>query len=835
MATEADYRLPRTVQPKHYTLRLEPNLDEATFAGEVMIDVDVVEQTDTIVVNAIELEIDAASIASDLGTQIPTWSLDDEAQRLSLSLPEPLSVGPAKVTIAFRGILNDQLRGFYRSTYTDDQGADHVIATTQFEATDARRAFPCWDEPDLKATFSVTLVVDEDLMALSNAAQVSRTPAGNGKDEVTFAETVTMSTYLVAFIVGNLEATAPLDVDGIELRIITPPGKLHLSDFALEAGAHALRFFADYYDVPYPGDKLDMVAIPDFAWGAMENLGCITYRETALLVEDDTATQLERMRVASVIAHEIAHMWFGDLVTMKWWNGIWLNEAFATFAENKATDAFRPEWKQWLTFSADRARSQDTDALASTRPIEIPVASPQEADAMFDVLTYEKGSSVLRMIEQYLGEETFRAGVSHYLKTHSFGNTDNEDLWASLEAVSSEPVGDIMNTWIFQGGFPVVTVESADDGSVLLSQHQFRYLDGGDTSWMIPVRYRSDDGEGRTLLGEDAETIAPGDSLVVNAGGEGFYRVDYDKELGASITARLEDLDPIERFSVVSDRFANVLAGTVDAADYLDLVSGMSSEPENDVWAMALAGLGELDRVVSSDDRPLLQDFVRELVSSKTDELGWTPEPGESERTRSLRGQLLRARGVLGNDQKIVAEARSVESGSGAVDAEVADAALMITAAHGTIDDFERYLAASETAATPQLTVKYLRAATMVPDQAVPERMIKMIIDRDIRAQDSFWVLALLMGHRETGAHAWELVTRHWDELLAVVPPTNAYRMLDLLYLRSEPESAASIRAWFADHDIPGSEKKISQRLEQLRVRTGLRDREGERLGEALR
>lgn len=267
-----------------------------------------------------------------------------------------------------------------------------------------RRAFPCWDEPDFKATFRTTLIVEEGLFAVTNAAEIGRTVLDSGKVEVRFDTTMKMSTYLVAFVVGHLVATDPVDVDGVPLRIIAPPGNEHLTDFALDMGAHALRFFSDYYDIPYPGDKLDMVAIPDFAFGAMENLGCITYRETALLLNPETATQSELTRVADVIAHEIAHMWFGDLVTMKWWNGIWLNEAFATFAEIKCVDAYKPEWNRWLSFSAMRAISQEIDALASTRPIEFEVKSPSDANAMFDVLTYQKGSSVLRMLEQYIGK-----------------------------------------------------------------------------------------------------------------------------------------------------------------------------------------------------------------------------------------------------------------------------------------------------------------------------------------------------------------------------------------------------------------------------------------------
>ncbi len=834
MASEADYRLPRTVVPNHYSITLEPDLDAATFAGSVVIDVAVVEATDTVVMNAIDLDIESASVIDADGEQAAEWSLDEESQRLTLQLSSGLVEGAAAVRISFRGVLNDMLRGFYRSTYTDADGNDTTIATTQFEATDARRAFPCWDEPDLKARFSVNLITDEGLMAVSNAAESSREVLDNGKIKVSFATTVLMSTYLVAFIVGELEATDPVDVDGIPLRIIAPPGKLHLADFAIEAGAHALRYFANYYDVPYPGDKLDMVAIPDFAWGAMENLGCITYRETALLLDPNTATQLEMLRVASVIAHEIAHMWFGDLVTMKWWNGIWLNEAFATFAENKSTDAFRPEWMQWLVMGSDRARSQETDALQSTRPIEFPVASPKEADAMFDVLTYEKGSSVLRMLEQYLGEETFRAGVSHYLKTHSFSNTDNEDLWASLESVSDEPVGEIMKTWIFQGGFPAIDVQSTE-GGIELRQSQFRFIGEGDTTWQIPVLYSSDAGTGKVLVREEPVEVSVGDNVIVNAGGEGFYRVNYDDALAASVTDRLSDLDAVERMSVVSDSLANLLAAKIEAADFLAVIERLSGEKENDIWAMALGGLGELDRIVSSDDRPALQQFAAELLGGPAAELGWTVADGDSDRTRALRGLMLRGMGNLAQDQETIAQARAVEAADGDVDAEIADAALMITAANGDIADFERFLHLSETASTPQLTVKYLRAAVMVPHPEVPDRIVRMVIDRDIRTQDSFWVLAVLLGHRENGARAWQLITDNWDAVLAAMPPTNAYRMTDLMHFRSEPEVAEAIRAWFADHEIPGADKKVAQKLEQLEVRTRLREREGERLGEALR
>ena len=834
MVSEADYRLPRTVIPSHYEITIEPDLDAATFSGSVVIDVDVEESVTEIVLNAIELDIESASITVGDTVMAPQVSLDEEQQRLTLSLDDTLPVGPATISIEFTGILNDKLHGFYRSTYTAADGSTRTIATTQFEATDARRAFPCWDEPDLKATYGVHLVIDSDLLAVANAAEVARTEMPNGKVEVSFATTMKMSTYLVAFIVGELEATDPVDVDGTPLRIVVPPGNLHLTGFALEMGAHALAYFSEYYDIAYPGDKLDMVAIPDFSFGAMENLGCITYRESLLLLDEATATTEEKTLISDVISHEIAHMWFGDLVTMKWWNGIWLNEAFATFAEIKCVDAFEPEWNRWLSFSASRAASQQTDALAATRPIEIEVASPEEANAMFDVLTYEKGSSVLRMLEQYVGEEAFRAGITRYLKAHAYGNTQTTDLWAALEAESGEPVGEIMDTWIFQGGYPRISVTRSGD-DVVLTQEPFRLLGDGDGSWKVPVLYRTSVGDGKVLVADGPVVIPDAGSIVVNAGGEGFYRVSYDTELWPTILDDLASLAPIERFSVVSDAVANLLRGDLSGADYLSLVAALVDEDDKDVWSVALSGITELDRVIASEDRTDLQDFVVGLVSRKASELGWTVTDGESDRTRAMRGLLFKALGNLGDDDETIDTARSLYGAGGDLDAEIADAALSIVAAHGDGATFDELMERSNTAANPQLRVKYLRAATQVPDVTAAERYFHMVLDGTVRSQDSFWILARLLGNRDAGDRIWELMMQHWDAMLAAVPPQTGDRALGFVYYRSEPDVAASIRSWFTDHTIKGGERYIDQQLELLEVRVGLRRREQDVLGDALR
>ncbi len=441
---------------------MTPDLAASRFEGEEVVTLDVEEPVDALVCNAAELEIQAARLETPAGANLDgRVELDEAAQRATIAFDSTLPAGSGyRLHLRFTGMLNDQLHGFYRSTFTDDEGVEHVIAVTQFEPADARRAFPCWDEPEFKAIFAVTLVVDDRLTALANASVASEEPAGDGRRRVRFHETMLMSTYLVAFVVGPFELTPPVEVDGVPLRVAAVPGKSHLTGFAVEVGTHALRFLSQYFELPYPADKIDHVAIPDFAFGAMENLGCVTYRENALLVDPPEASQLELQRVATVVAHETAHMWFGDLVTMKWWNGIWLNEAFATFMELAANEHYRPDWQVWIGFGTGKAAALATDGLRSTRPVEFDVGRPEEAEAMFDVLTYQKGGAVLRMLEQYIGPETFRKGISHYLSIHAHANTETGDLWDAIEAVSGEPVRTIMDSWIFQGGYPLISVEA---------------------------------------------------------------------------------------------------------------------------------------------------------------------------------------------------------------------------------------------------------------------------------------------------------------------------------------------------------------------------------------
>ncbi|MGD9796921.1 MAG: M1 family metallopeptidase [Acidimicrobiia bacterium] len=841
---ESRYRLPRTVVPRRYDLRIEPDLGEARFTGVVDVEVDVAEPVAAVVLNAADLEIGACWVATPDGGRLEAEpSLDTGTERLVLQLAEPLPAGPATVHVAFAGSINDKLKGFYRSVFTapgPDGGepVEQVIGTTQMEPTDARLAFPCWDEPDLKASFTITLVVDPDLLAVSNAGETGRRTLDDGRVEVRFAETIAMSTYLVAWVVGPLVATAPVDVDGIPLRVVHVPGKEHLTPFALDVAAFTIRLFADYYDIPYPSDKCDLVALPDFAAGAMENLGAITFREAVLLVDPAEATRAELQRVADVVCHELAHMWFGDLVTMRWWNGLWLNEAFATFMEMAAVDAYRPDWQRWVAFTNERAGAFALDSLASTRPIEFPVHSPEEAEGMFDTLTYEKGASVLRMLERYLGGEGFRAGIRRYLREHELGNAETTDLWDAIEAATGEPVRRIMDTWIFQGGHPLVSVDLAPpDGTgdrITLTQRRFRYLpDDGGATWAIPLLVAPVGGEPtKVLLDEATVTVAlPGAAehgVVVNAGGHGFYRVRYSPELLGRLRSRLDDLAPVERALLLDDAWAAVLAGETPAPAFLELATSFAGEEDPAVWTTLSAGLAGVDRILDGDGRSAYRRLVRDIAGPVVARLGWEPAFGEADLRGQTRQLAITALGVLGADPDAVDRARRLldrELGGDAVAPNVAAAAVAVVAASGTEADWERYLDRYRTSTSPQEQLRYQYALGQFPDPALAARTLDLCLS-EFRSQNAPFVLLQLLANREVNGQAWDWLKAHWDALCERLPDNAIPRLLGGVTALNTRALLTDVEAFLGAHPVPQGAKAIEQHLERLRVNVALRERE---------
>ncbi len=835
------YRLPRTAIPSRYDLELAPTLDSATFDGRVEVQVDVSEPTAQLVLNAVELEVHECLVDGAAAT----WRLEPETDRLFITPAEQLEPGPAVLTIVFSGVLNAKLRGFYRSTYSANGGGERVIATTQMQATDCRRAFPCWDEPDLKAVFAVTLVVEPGLLAVSNGREIGREERPDGRIAVRFADTMVMSTYLVAFVVGPLEATEPIDAGGVPLRIIHVPGKGHLAAFGLEVGAFALQWFEQYYGIPYPSDKVDLLALPDFAAGAMENLGCITFRESLLLLDLATSTQSEQQNVADVVAHELAHMWFGDLVTMRWWNGIWLNEAFATFMELAACAAFRPDWDRWTLFGLERSAAFETDSLASTRPVEYEVRSPAECEGMFDVLTYQKGGALLRMLEQFLGEPRFREGVSHYLRSHEYGNTETGDLWDALEETSGEPVRRMMDSWIWQPGYPLVTA-SLDGNELVLRQQRFAFdadalgVDAA-TTWLVPVRVRVGD-ETTSVLLDDGEAriplATPDAAVVVNAGGHGFYRVAYDGELRRRISGEvLGSLDTLERYNLVDDAWNEVVAGRLTAADHLAFVEGFGGERDLAVWQAIVLGLRGLGRLVDDDHYPALQARVRALLAPVVADLG-DPVDGENDLRGKLRGLLTAALAIHGGDQATQARCAELyergEAEPGRVDPELVAAATTVVAATGDDVVYDRLLERYRTAPTPQDQLRHLYALAEFDSEALVRRTCELAMSEEVKTQNAPFLLRMGIANRRHGAVAWDFVRRHWDEANERFPNNTIVRMVDGVRLLTDEAVAADVQAFFAEHPIKQAAKTLDQILERQRVNVALRAREVDRFAAAL-
>jgi puromycin-sensitive aminopeptidase len=826
------YRLPRAIVPSRYRLMLEPDLAGATFSGTVSIDVTAGEAVRSVALNADELHITSVHID---GVDAP-FHLDAVAERLLID--SPVDTGDAVIDIAFTGTLNDKLRGWYRSTFKDEHGVEQVIATTQMQATDCRRAFPCFDEPEFKAVFEITLVVEPDLLAVSNGPEVGRLAREDGKHVVIFKPTMVMSTYLVAFVVGPLEATEPIDVDGTPLRVVHVPGKGHLTEFALEIGAFSLRWYQRYYGIPYPSDKVDMLALPDFAAGAMENLGCITYRESLLLADPNTATQYELQNLADVVAHEVAHMWFGDLVTMKWWNGIWLNEAFATFMEIACCNAFRPDWLRWTTFSLERSMAFETDSLASTRPVEFPVEAPADCDGMFDVLTYQKGGSLLRMLEQYLGAEGFRQGISVYLDKHAYGNTETGDLWDAIEEVNpAVPVRTLMDSWIWQPGYPLVSAR-LDGDDLVLNQQRFSYTDNDDpTLFVVPIHLSINGVESKVLLDSASARVqlpSADATVVVNAGGHGFMRVAYDDALRARLSGEaLVGLTVIDRYNLVDDAWNAVIGARLAAADFLGFVEAFQNDRDLAVWQAIAVGLRGLGRLVDGPAYAALQGRIADLVGPVVADLGWEPVDGESDLTSKLRGLLVNVLAVNGNDADAQARCRRMLNDD-STDPELAAAAATAVASTGTDDDFTDYLERFRTAETPQLRLRYMFALAEFPAEEQIRRTIDLAVSGDVKTQDAPFLLNRCIANRQHGEMAWGSVRRQWPDLLERFPNNTIVRMVSSITTLTTPHLVADVQGFFAEHPIPQAAKTLEQLLERQSVNADLRARQAEPLSAAL-
>jgi puromycin-sensitive aminopeptidase len=831
-----DHRLPRTVWPRHYALQLTPDLEQHTFTGSTSISVEVTEPVRSILIHAVDLEVSSASVVVNGETVAAGIKPFGGVEMIELTFDDAVPAGEAELRFTFTGELNDQLRGFYRSTMTIGEGedrSDHTIAVTQFEATHARRAFPCFDEPEFKATFGVTLDVPEGLMAVSNAAEVTRETSG-GRTRITFADTVRMSTYLVAFVVGPLEATEPRLISGgdgtVALRIVHPPGMGHLTAFALGVAEAAIGFFEEYYAIPYPGDKIDLVAVPDFAFGAMENLGCITFREVLLLIDPERATKAELQRAADVINHELAHMWFGDLVTMTWWNGIWLNEAFATFMEVSASDAFRPEWDVWTNFGLARAAAFDTDALHSTRPIEYPVETAADSEGMFDILTYEKGCSVVRMLEQYLGAETFRNGIRDYLRDNAWGNTETTDLWDSLEAASGEPVRRIMDSWIFQGGHPQILAGRDGDRLHLDQRRAVLTASGAEAgesdeprAWSVPLVIDAHLSDGtrdtlNVLLEEPTSIDLPSGTgaIQTNAGGNGFYRSSAPQAERLLLAG--SDLPPLERFVLLDDAAFGLLSGEMTAGELRELVETVAARESNPpIWQRIASIAAQLVRLTRGEERERNRDWAVDLALANRSRFpeGRAASGDEAE----VISHLLHLSAVTADDTRAQDVARSLLGENlrpaDGVDPTLAAGAFAAVAACATPAEHALIVSTWRNPSDPQEEQRALSGlvATGDPDLFMDSVALAM---NDVRAQDAPYMLRQALVNLDLGPLAWDAIEENWEHYATRFPTSALPRMLSGVRGFTDRQLASRVRVFLARHPLETGQQQVDQHLEWM-------------------
>ncbi len=666
-------RLSKNIVPIEYDIELKPDLENFTFSGVETITVSILKNTKTLTLHSKEIEIDTA----DVNKTFAKISYDKKRDTATFTFPKLIPAGKVKLTLVFRGILNDKMRGFYRSKYSVGEKEFHM-ATTQFEATDARRALPCFDEPAQKAIFHVSLIVPKGKTAISNTLPVSIKEHESKYEIIKFSPTPKMSTYLLAFIIGDFEYIEKKIKSKTRVRVYTTPGKKHQAKFALDCAVKTLEFYEKYFDIPFPLPALDMIAIPDFSSGAMENWGAITYRESALLVDENHSSAGNKQWVAIVIAHELAHQWFGNLVTMEWWTHLWLNEGFASYIEYLATDKLFPKWDIWTQFvTNDFGSALRLDSLASTHPIEVEVHHPDEIGEIFDEVSYSKGSSIIRMLAAYLGEKDFRNGLRQYLKKHSYKNTETLHLWQAFEKVSGKPVAKMMHNWTSKPGYPVVKAEISK-GELTFSQKRFfaspisAKKANDKTKWEIPITFKNN---------------------KVNFGETGFFRTAYSKKLLEKLHKPIQDkkLNARDRLGVIRDLFALSEAGTIPTTDALEFLSAYKNEDNYTVWVEIATGLARLEQLLAkSNTRADLNKLSHDLFSPLAMHVGWSKKKKEAHTDTFLRSLAIARAGRAGN-QKIIAEARK-KINSKNVPPDIRGAIYSIVATHGGIKEYNMFI-----------------------------------------------------------------------------------------------------------------------------------------------
>jgi aminopeptidase N len=831
LSLAAAQRLPEVARPENYKLTFTPDLDQAKFEGDETITIRLLKPASEITLNAVDIDFYEVTVTSGGATQKAKVKPVKEKEMVVLAVEKPLAAGPATVHITYTGILNDEMRGLYLGK--DDKGRKY--AATQFEATDARRAFPSFDEPDYKATFDITAVADRDQVAISNYKVVSDTPGPGDKHTVKFATTAKMSSYLAALVVGNFEYVEG-SVDGIPIRVYTTPGKKAMGKFALDAAVYVVGYFDKYFGIKYPYGKLDLIGLPDFSAGAMENVGCITFREVILLIDEKQGSVDSKKTIASVTSHEIAHMWFGDLVTMKWWDDVWLNEGFATWMSTKPVQKWKPEWNFDQDDVSGTGGTLNVDSLASTRPIHQAAETPAQIQELFDGIAYGKAASVLRMLEAYLGEETFRAGVNAYLQQHQYANATADDFWDTQAKTSRKPVDQIMPTWVKQAGAPIINVKAQCSGNstkVTLAQQRY-YVDrskfeaANDQLWQIPLCLKgSASGKGAKceLLTKKEETFTlPGCStwVLTNAGATGYYHTGYQPDAVRALASDAETkLTPAERIALQNDIWASVRLGREPVGDYLAFAQGLQSDRNRAVLEDVLGRLNYIGQyVVGDSDRDAYHAWLRQYLTPAMQELGYESRPGESDEQRTLRSRLFNALGYDARDPETLEQARKIADQALAdptsVDHELAGVALGLAALNGDAGFYDRVMAGLKNPKSPEEYYIYLFALPQFGDQKLLQRTLDFAISPEVRSQDTLEVVTGVMGNPAGQLLAWDFVRQHWPEIQKAGGPFASAQVVAATSVFCDAGSRDQVTEFFSAHKVDAAERTYKQSIERI-------------------
>ncbi len=856
MTDTSSCRLSSDVHFTHYDVAITPNFDDFTFAGEVTIECTINRPTRAITLHAADLnfaqgcaslhrffanpgaplgliEIDATRIELNPNTETVTFTFDEEIPATRMSLH-----------IRYTGTLNDKMAGFYRSAHATADGTKKHLAATQFEPTDARRALPCGDEPALKATFNVTLIVPPGMTALSNMPVRDSIGFENGTRLFEFERTPKMSTYLLAFVVGNLEHSEAFTKNGTCIRVYTVPGKSAHGAFALETARRVLEFYNEYFAIDYPLPKLDMVAIPDFAAGAMENWGLVTYRENTLLIDPENSASYAYQRVANVVAHELAHQWFGNLVTMQWWTHLWLNEGFATWMANFALDRLFPEWDIWTQFvSDDYASALGLDGLRSSHPIEVEVHHPNEINQIFDAISYSKGASIIRMLHDSIGADAFQRGLRTYLTRHAYGNTVTEDLWDALGEVAQKPVREMMNTWTKQAGYPLITVARC---GVVGFMTQERFLASGARptpqesaqQWHIPMTMRplsADDAKQWSFTFKDklryfSTPREPG-IFKVNAGQTALVRVNYTKESGlwSRLARALREgaLPPVDRYGLISDARALARAGKLPTSQLLEIIANCTSETNYSVWNAILGAMGSVSALV--EETPDEEDFdalARTVLAPMAAKLGWDEQPGESHTTQMLRGRILGAMGAYGDNATLAqASQRFSEhiAGHNVLAPNLRATTYGLVARQNRLIDFEVTRSAYEREELQEEKVRLLSALGQFKDAYIMDHALDYAFNSGhVRPGDFSYILSGMQASLVGTRAAWAFITNNWDRVNERFSGGGLKILANVIEAAisgfRDAKDADAIEAFFAEHHAPSATRAIAESVECIRI-----------------